>query len=90
MADRVAVMYAGQIVEQANREDFFAHPRHPYSEKLFASLPGDMKRGQPLAVIRGSVPPLYQTFNGCRFVERCDYAWEACHNTPPRWQESWM
>ena len=88
MADRVAVMYAGQIVEQANREDFFAHPRHPYSEKLFASLPGDMKRGQPLAVIRGSVPPLYQTFNGCRFVERCDYAWEACHNTPPRWQES--
>jgi peptide/nickel transport system ATP-binding protein len=88
MADRVAVMYAGQIVEEASREDFFATPRHPYSEKLFASLPGDMKRGQPLAVIHGSVPPLYQTFSGCRFVERCDYAWDACHNTPPVWQES--
>jgi oligopeptide/dipeptide ABC transporter ATP-binding protein len=88
MADRVAVMYAGQIVEQASRKDFFATPRHPYSEKLFASLPGDMKRGQPLAVIHGSVPPLYQTFSGCRFVERCDYAWDACHNTPPVWQKS--
>jgi oligopeptide/dipeptide ABC transporter ATP-binding protein len=87
-ADRVAVMYAGQIVEQANREDFFAHPRHPYSEKLFASLPGNMKRGQQLAVIHGSVPPLYQSFTGCRFVERCDYAWDACHSTPPRWQTS--
>lgn len=88
MADRVAVMYAGQIVEQASRADFFATPRHPYSEKLFASLPGDMKRGQQLAVIHGSVPPLYQTFSGCRFVERCDYAWDVCHSMPPKWQES--
>lgn len=88
MADRVAVMYAGQIVEEASRDDFFSSPRHPYSEKLFASLPGDMKRGQPLAVIHGSVPPLFKTFDGCRFVERCDYAWEACHNTPPHWLES--
>ena len=87
MADRVAVMYAGQIVEQASRDEFFARPRHPYSEKLFASLPGDMKRGQRLAVIHGSVPPLYKTFSGCRFVERCDYAWDACHTTPPSWQE---
>ncbi|WP_126455940.1 ABC transporter ATP-binding protein [Sulfuriflexus mobilis] len=88
MADRVAVMYAGQIVEQASRDAFFSQPRHPYSEKLFASLPGDMKRGQPLAVIHGSVPPLFQTFSGCRFVDRCDYAWEVCHNTPPHWQAS--
>lgn len=88
MADRVAVMYAGQVVEQASCEDFFTTPRHPYSEKLFASLPGDMKRGQSLAVIQGSVPPLYQSFRGCRFVERCDYAWETCYNTPPAWQES--
>ncbi len=88
MADRVAVMYAGQIVEQASRKEFFTTPRHPYSEKLFASLPGDMKRGQQLAVIHGSVPPLFQTFSGCRFVERCDYAWEVCHTTPPVWQES--
>jgi len=87
MADRIGVMYAGQIVEQAEREQFFTSPRHPYAEKLFASLPGDMKRGQALAVIKGSVPPLTTEFSGCRFVERCDHAIELCHNTIPVWQE---
>jgi len=88
MADRVGVMYAGQIVEQADREQFFATPRHPYSEKLFASLPGDMKRGQALAVIHGNVPPLTQVFSGCRFVDRCDYALPVCQDTVPHWLAS--
>ena len=88
MADRIGVMYAGQIVEQANREEFFKTPRHPYSEKLFASLPADMKRGQTLAVIKGSVPALTQEFKGCRFVERCDYALAVCRDTVPSWLES--
>jgi len=88
MADRIGVMYAGQIVEQADREQFFSKPRHPYSEKLFASLPGDMKRGQSLAVIKGSVPALTQEFNGCRFVERCEYALAMCNDTTPRWLDS--
>jgi len=85
MADRVAVMYAGQIVEEADREEFFAQPRHPYSKKLFESLPDIEKRGQPLAVIRGSVPSLATQFTGCRFVDRCDYAWDVCHHTIPSW-----
>ncbi len=85
MADHVAVMYAGQVVEQATRDDFFTNPQHPYSQKLFASLPGDMKRGQPLDVLRGSVPKLTQTFSGCRFVERCDNAITACAMTVPEW-----
>jgi len=88
MADRVGVMYAGQIVELANSEQFFKTPRHPYAEKLFASLPGDMKRGQALAVIKGSVPPLTQTFRGCRFVDRCDYTLGVCHDTIPTWLDS--
>lgn len=88
MADRVGVMYAGQIVELADNNNFFQTPRHPYAEKLFASLPGDMKRGEALAVIKGSVPPLTQTFSGCRFVERCDYALAVCRDTIPTWLES--
>jgi peptide/nickel transport system ATP-binding protein len=87
MADHVAVMYAGHIVEQAPRESFFAKPLHPYSQKLFASVPARVKRGQPLAVIQGSVPSLAQEFIACRFVDRCDYAWQTCRDIAPRWQE---
>ena len=83
MADRVAVMYAGQIVEQAGREAFFAQPHHPYSRKLFESLPNINKRHEPLAVIGGSVPSLSRQFSGCRFAERCDFAWQHCRQTEP-------
>ncbi|MGD8999128.1 MAG: ABC transporter ATP-binding protein [Granulosicoccaceae bacterium] len=85
-ADHVAVMYAGQIVEQASREAFFRTPQHPYSQKLFASLPGDMKRGQTLDVLRGSVPSLLQEFSGCRFAERCDFATDTCRSLVPTWE----
>lgn len=85
MADRVAVMYAGEIIETARREAFFSNPLHPYSQKLFAALPDKNKRHQGLAVIRGNVPPLSQTFSGCRFVERCDHAIKLCHEHPPNW-----
>ncbi len=88
MADHVAVMYAGHIVEQARREAFFAEPLHPYSQKLFASLPAKGKRGKPLAVIHGSVPSLAQEFTACRFVDRCDYAWQTCRDQVPRWLET--
>ncbi len=87
MAQRVAVMYAGEIVEMAGREEFFANPRHPYTRKLFASLPGAARRGQHLEVIRGSVPPLDREFSGCRFAGRCDHAWERCNNEIPAWSE---
>jgi len=83
MAHRVAVMYAGQIVETAARERFFAHPAHPYSRKLFDSLPARHKRGGTLAVIRGSVPALTQTFAGCRFVDRCESALDRCRGSVP-------
>jgi len=85
MVDRVGVMYAGQIVEQAPRADFFAQPQHPYSRKLFAALPTMEKRTQPLVVIPGTVPSLAQVFTSCRFAPRCDSAWEACHQHAPSW-----
>ncbi len=85
MADRVAVMYAGQIVEEADRAAFFANPQHPYSKKLFASLPDIKKRGQRLEIIPGSVPSLATGFSGCRFVDRCDDAIDVCHAQSPVW-----
>ncbi len=83
MADRVAVMYAGEIVEIAARAQFFASPQHPYTQKLFDSVPHRAQRGGSLAVIRGMVPPLTQTFSGCRFAPRCDSAWQTCHDVVP-------
>jgi peptide/nickel transport system ATP-binding protein len=88
MADRVAVMYAGQIIETATREDFFRAPQHPYSQKLFAALPGNQKRGEPLAQIKGQVPRLDKDFVGCRFADRCDYAWERCVAETPGWTDT--
>ncbi len=84
-ADRVAVMYAGQIVELAPSKQFFDSPQHPYSRKLFRSIPGRLQRGASLEIIAGSVPSLRQKFRGCRFVDRCDRAWELCRRKVPGW-----
>jgi len=83
VADRVAVMYAGQIVETASREDFFRAPQHPYAQKLFEALPSPQRRGAGLATIAGQVPPLGKQFAGCRFVERCEQAFERCRGEVP-------
>ena len=84
MAQRVAVMYAGEIVEVADRDAFFAAPQHPYAQKLFEALPSPEKRGTELSVIAGQVPPLTGTFAGCRFVERCELAYLRCRHEVPR------
>jgi peptide/nickel transport system ATP-binding protein len=84
MAQRVAVMYAGEIVEVAERNDFFAAPQHPYSQKLFEALPTPDKRGSELSVIAGQVPPLTGRFTGCRFADRCEFTFERCRSEAPR------
>ncbi|QOJ23346.1 MAG: ABC transporter ATP-binding protein [Gammaproteobacteria bacterium] len=86
MAQQVAVMYAGEIIELAPRDQFFHGPQHPYSQQLFAALPGKQKRDQLLTVIQGNVPSLAQQFTGCRFVDRCNQALAICHNSIPQWQ----
>ena len=88
VADRVAVMYAGQIIELSESRQFFRQPAHPYSRKLFHSLPSLSKRGEELAVIEGSVPLLNQRFTRCRFLERCDQAQEVCAQQAPGWSET--
>jgi len=87
VADEVGVMYAGQLVEQADADEFFRQPKHPYAQKLFDSLPNKAKRGQHLAVIKGFVPSLTQEFSGCRFQPRCESALAHCSNTIPHWQQ---
>ena len=81
MAHHVALMYAGQIVETASTEDFFARPQHPYAQLLLQALPGQRLRGQPLAAIEGTVPPLTQSFTGCRFAPRCPHRQADCERT---------
>ena len=83
MAHRVALMYAGQIVEVAESAAFFRAPRHPYADLLLRSLPQGHKRGMPLAAIAGTVPALDQAFEGCRFAPRCDRVMPACRVTRP-------
>jgi peptide/nickel transport system ATP-binding protein len=84
MAHRVALMYAGQIVETASAAEFFQAPRHPYALQLLAALPERGQVDRPLSSIAGSVPPLTLDFRSCRFVERCLSAQPECHMTPPR------
>ena len=85
LADRVAVMYAGEIVELGAREALLHAPQHPYTQMLFASLPSAGRRGEPLAAIPGQVPSLAQahTLPGCRFEARCSQAIGLCRQAPP-------
>jgi len=83
MAHRVALMYAGQIIEEATSQEFFRSPKHPYARLLLRALPDADKRGGRLAAIPGTVPPLWQDFTGCRFAPRCDRVMPECHTTLP-------
>lgn len=78
--DRVVVMYAGQVVEQAPIRDLFHHPAHPYSKALLESIPrsGTRKKGARLATIKGIVPSLFDMPSGCRFADRCQFKQDQC------------
>jgi peptide/nickel transport system ATP-binding protein len=101
-ADRVGVMYAGELVEEGTRDAFFAAPSHPYSRLLFEALPHPIPHGlQPvadrspsgrpadggrLATIPGQMPKLDASLTGCRFAPRCPHAIERCRIESPGWQ----
>jgi peptide/nickel transport system ATP-binding protein len=82
-ADRVAVMYAGQIVEETQTARLFANPSHPYTQGLFASVPRLTGPLQRLSPIRGSVPPPTAWPSGCRFRPRCPKAFDKSETEPP-------
>lgn len=89
-ADRVCVMYAGKMIEQAPKKELFANPQHPYTKLLLKSLPTQKQRGTQLATIEGMVPKATAFPAGCRFANRCPIAKEICtkilppniHHTP--------
>ena len=85
-ADRVGVMYAGELVEESARDAFFVAPKHPYSRMLFEALPrpGD---GGRLTTIPGQVPGFDSELHGCRFAPRCPHVIARCQTESPDWQE---
>ena len=97
MAHRIGVMYAGELVEIATREQFFSRGghggdipgvRHPYSQALFAALPEVSRRGQKLATIPGQVPVLSAMPSGCRFADRCAHVMTLCREVSPPWRDA--
>jgi oligopeptide/dipeptide ABC transporter ATP-binding protein len=82
MCDRVAVMYAGRIVEDASVRDLFNRPQHPYTQALMASVP-QMERTDRLFAIDGQPPALYDLPEGCRFADRCQHAQDVCRQEYP-------
>lgn len=83
MADEVAIMYAGKIVEHGPMRSIFRAPSHPYTVGLFKSLPSMHTPGQRLYAIKGSVPPATRFPSGCRFHPRCPYAMDVCKREEP-------
>jgi peptide/nickel transport system ATP-binding protein len=83
LADRIAVMYAGRVVEQGSVDDILEHPMHRYTEGLLGSLPTRNKRGERLVQIPGMAPSLLKLPPGCAFQTRCPRADATCRNNPP-------
>lgn len=83
MADRVIVMYAGQIVEETDVFTLFREPLHPYTQGLLASIPSMDFDDKKLTAIKGAIPANYQHLQGCRFANRCPLATEACRTSQP-------
>ncbi len=85
MCDRVAVMYAGTIVEEAPVNELFRSPRHPYTRALLQAVPNPLRRVEKLESIPGTVPDLIRPPTGCRFHPRCNMVFEKCRREkPPR------
>lgn len=82
LADRVAAMYAGQIVELSDAKNFFTAPLHPYSQKLMASVP-TLRQTKKLEFIPGQPPSLINPPKGCRFAARCSSKFDKCQEEPP-------
>jgi peptide/nickel transport system ATP-binding protein len=82
LADDIAVMYAGRIVEQGCADDVLDRPLHPYTRGLLDSVPSRNRKGGPLRQIRGMTPSLLKIGNGCAFRDRCACATPACETAP--------
>ncbi|HJU85449.1 MAG TPA: oligopeptide/dipeptide ABC transporter ATP-binding protein, partial [Nitrososphaeraceae archaeon] len=82
LADKVAIMYSGEIVELANSVEIFKNPKHPYTQLLISSIPMLGTNGR-ITPIKGQPPDLANLPSGCKFSTRCPYAMELCRKNPP-------
>lgn len=82
LADRIAVMYAGKIVEEGSADELLQHPKHPYTYGLINSAPSRNVRGRPLYQIPGTTPNLSNLAPGCPFISRCARALQVCTQNP--------
>ncbi len=83
VADRIAVMYAGRIVEHADVHSIYKSPAHPYTKGLLESIPRLDAKGTELATIKGLPPNLMRAPSGCKFHPRCPYVQEICRTVDP-------
>lgn len=86
MTERVTVLYAGKVMEDADTVTLFNHPKHPYTEALLKAVPS-VAQTRPLEVIPGNIPNLINPPTGCVFHPRCKYATEICMKLDPQWEK---
>jgi oligopeptide/dipeptide ABC transporter ATP-binding protein len=83
IADDVAVMYLGRVVETSDAHTIFNAPKHPYTQALLSSIPKETAEREPLEPIKGMVPNPFRRPKGCTFHPRCTHAFAACRSTEP-------
>jgi peptide/nickel transport system ATP-binding protein len=83
-ADKIGIMYAGQLVEFGSSRDIYTSPKHPYTQALMASIPRLHSENKDLQFISGSPPNMLEPPVGCKFISRCPFAKELCKKDPPQ------
>lgn len=83
LADKIAVMYLGKLVEYGAAQEVFNHPQHPYTKALFAAIPSMDKRVDEMKTLKGNVPSAINVPSGCRFHDRCEFAQKLCSEKVP-------
>jgi oligopeptide/dipeptide ABC transporter ATP-binding protein len=84
ICERIVVLYAGRVVEEARMSAIFAAPRHPYTVALLRAMPSSARRGEPLPAIAGAPPRMTELPHGCKFAPRCEFVADVCTTQEPR------
>jgi peptide/nickel transport system ATP-binding protein len=86
IADRIGIMYAGQLVEVGSTSDIYRNPRHPYTQALIAAVPRLRSKEKKIHFVKGNPPSLLSPPAGCRFYARCPHAMDVCRKDPPEFR----
>jgi peptide/nickel transport system ATP-binding protein len=86
ITDRIAIMYAGQLVEFSTTKDIYKNPRHPYTQALIEAIPRLRTKDKKIHFVKGSPPSLLSPPTGCRFQDRCIHAMDVCKRDPPEFE----